>query len=158
LVRSQTFRSEAGFHVITPLEIAEGRFVLVNRGWVPLVMDTPPVAASPPTGEVTELAFIRLSQQRPTFGQTEPPGILTVVPRIDLARIQEQIPGDLAPVWVQRISATADTLPMPLSSPDTSDTGPHVLYAIQWFAFAVIALVGFGFLVRGHSRRGRTMS
>ncbi|HEX2780761.1 MAG TPA: SURF1 family protein [Gemmatimonadaceae bacterium] len=35
------------------------------------------------------------------------------------------------------------------------DDGPHRSYAIQWFAFAVIALVGAGIIVRNDRRTGR---
>jgi len=28
------------------------------------------------------------------------------------------------------------------------DEGPHLSYAIQWFAFATVALVGAGFVIR----------
>ncbi len=40
LIRSQVELAQAGFHVITPLRTDQGWSVLVNRGWVPLPMDT----------------------------------------------------------------------------------------------------------------------
>ena len=159
LIRSQTNRlGEAGFDVVTPLEYGSGRFVLVDRGWVPLAMDTPPVGASPPPGGVTISGLIRLTQERAAFGPTEPDGNLTVASRIDLDRLAGQIPGDLAPVWIQ---STVETSPYPevREVPTFDDPGPHLLYAIQWFAFAVIGVVGYGFLIRreasGEVRRRR---
>lgn len=148
LVRSQTSSAGvAGFAVVTPLEYGDERFVLVNRGWVPLEMDTPPVGASPPPGEVTVSGVVRLTQERPPIGPTEPEGILTIVSRIDLARLSQQIPGDLAPVWVQSTGAN-DGLPERFEVPAFDDPGPHLMYAIQWFSFALIGVVGFWFLIR----------
>ena len=39
-------------------------------------------------------------------------------------------------------------LPIPVDPPVFDDEGPHLAYAIQWFSFLVIGLVGFGFLMR----------
>jgi surfeit locus 1 family protein len=35
------------------------------------------------------------------------------------------------------------------------DDGSHRSYAVQWFSFAVIALVGAGIIVRNDRRQGR---
>ena len=162
LIRNQTNRyGVAGFDVITPLEYRPDRFVLVNRGWVPLEMDRPPVGASPPSGEVTVTGVVRLTQLRPSIGPVEPEGQLEVASRIDIARLSRQIPGDLAPVWIQSTVETG-AYPEILEIPAFDDPGPHLMYAIQWFAFALIGVVGYGFLVRreasGAARRRRSTS
>ena len=162
LIRNQTNAAgAAGFNVVTPFEYGTDRFVLVNRGWVPLEMDTPPVGASPPGGEVTISGVIRLTQLRPAVGPVEPDGILTVASRIDIDRLAQQMPGPVAPVWIQ---STDETLLLPVSMPVPSfdDAGPHTLYAIQWFAFALIGVVGYVLLVReqalGRGRRKRSVA
>src|SRR5699024_5918903 len=43
LQRNRSFQGQQGFHLLTPLEVTEGQVVLVRRGWVPAVMDQPPV-------------------------------------------------------------------------------------------------------------------
>lgn len=154
LIRNMTNLGEAGFHVITPLETEDG-YVLVNRGWVPLVMDTPPVAASPPGGEVTVTGVVRLTQRRPPVGPVEPGGVLEVASRVDIDRLAQQIAGDVAPVWVQSTDPVSASLPVPVEVPAFDDAGPHLMYAIQWFAFTLIGLVGFFFLVRNQSGRAR---
>jgi len=39
-------------------------------------------------------------------------------------------------------------LPIPVDPPTFDDEGPHLAYAVQWFSFLAIGLVGYGFLIR----------
>jgi surfeit locus 1 family protein len=127
--------------------------VIVNRGWVPLEFDTPPVAASPPEGVVEIAGLARLGQTRSGVGPTDPPGA-RVVSRVDLEHLAASVDGPLAPVWLQASVPDGD-LPIPVPEPDVADPGPHLSYAIQWFAFALIGVVGYGALVRSHAHRGQ---
>lgn len=68
LIRSQIELGQAGFHVITPFVSDDGTAVLVNRGWVPLNMDTPPVEVPSPTGPTSIEGWIQLTSTRPTLG------------------------------------------------------------------------------------------
>lgn len=152
LVRSQVYEGQAGFHVVTPLVLADGRAVMVNRGWVPLAFDSVPVAAAPPPAGATEVVGLaRLSQVRGAIGPQDPPGATTVA-RIDLEHLAGIVPERLLPVWVQQ-TAPVTELPVLLAVPTFDDPGPHLAYAVQWFAFAAIVLVGYGFLLR-RVRRG----
>lgn len=150
LVRSQVFRGTAGFHVITPLVGERGIAVLVNRGWVPLGFDHVPVeGAPPPAGEVTIEGWVHLTQMRPSLGPEDPAkGRLTTLSRVDVGRIQQQVDVELAPVYVIATSEWGSELPVPAPEPDFSDDGPHLSYAIQWFGFALIGLIGYVFLAR----------
>lgn len=148
LIRSQVELGQAGFHVITPFLTDSGDDVLVNRGWVPLTMDTPPVAAPPPDGDHRVDGWVELTQPRPALGREEPPGPQQVFNRVDIDRIAEQLPYDVAPVYVVAVGERGEELPIPLRPPDFASEGPHLAYALQWFGFAIVALVGFFFLVR----------
>lgn len=148
LIRSQVEQGQAGFHVITPLVSDEGWAVLVNRGWVPLGMDTPPVEAHPEMGPLRVEGWIQLSETRPTLGPHDPPGAQTVLSRVDIGRIGEQSSHTLASVYVVAVGEGGTDLPIPVDPPNFSDEGPHLAYAIQWFGFAAVGLVGFYFLVR----------
>lgn len=75
-------------------------------------------------------------------------GVHGVLPRLDLARVRERVPYRVVDVYVQA-DATTESIPpsegirLPLRlDPPTLDDGPHLMYAIQWFAFAAILLVG----------------
>jgi surfeit locus 1 family protein len=150
LVRSQVYRSTAGFHVITPLVGESSAAILVNRGWVSLGLDqVPATEAPPPPGKVTVEGWVHLSQERPPLGPVDPEeGRLTTTSRVDISRIQQQMEMALAPVYLVLIGEGSGDLPISVRPPFFDDDGPHLAYAIQWFAFALIGLVGYLFLVR----------
>lgn len=85
-------------------------------------------------------------------------GVLDVLPRLDLGRVGDLLPYPARTVYVQADSTTADVPPsegveLPIRvEPPRLDDGPHLLYAIQWFSFAAILLVGGGIYL---SRRRR---
>jgi surfeit locus 1 family protein len=160
LIRSQVHQGVAGFHVITPLMGEEGVAVLVNRGWVPLDADEVPVgAAPPPEGTVIVTGWIRPGQTRGSLGPADPAGgRLVAVNRVDIERIQQQMPYELEPVYLSALGEPGGELPVPAPEPTFDDEGPHLGYAIQWFSFALIGVVGYVFLLRRSSRssgRGR---
>lgn len=155
LIRSQVHLGQAGFHVITPLVADDGWAVLVNRGWVPLTMDNPPVEARPDTGRQRVEGWIQLAQARPALGPEDLPGDQVIFNRVDIGRLGEQMAHDVASVYIVAINEEENDLPAPVDLPDFDDDGPHLGYAIQWFGFAAVAVIGFIFLLRrkGVSRR-----
>jgi len=152
ILPDRSYNERAGNEVVTPLVLADGRAVMVDRGWVPLDDNAPPiVAALPPSGTVRITGVLFASQVRGRFGPRNPDtGTLRQIFRIDLARLQQQLPYTLAPVYVQELSQEpAQTVQYPLAEVlPALDEGPHLSYALQWFAFALIAVVGYGALIR----------
>lgn len=153
LVRNQVDNGVAGFHVVTPFRFGDGT-ILVNRGWVPLALDTPPVdEAPPPVGTIEVELLLRTSQPIPAVGRIEPEGELDVINRIDLDRLGQQF-ADLSPVWAQLITPDdPERLPIALETPSFDDDGPHLAYAVQWYLFAVTTVVGSVFLIRSTGRK-----
>lgn len=150
LIRSQVHQGNAGFHVVTPLVEESGHAVLFNRGWIPLVLDEVPVVeAPPPSGIVTVEGWVHLSQERPPLGPEDPSeGRLTAVNRVDIDRIQKQVQYPLASVYLVEIRDEGGGLPIPVDVPSFDDEGPHLGYAIQWFGFALVLVVGWIFFAR----------
>ena len=143
LIRSQVYRGSAGFHVITPLLLEDRGAIVVNRGWVPLGFDQIPVAqAPPPGGVVTVEGWLASTQTRPALGPEDPAGRLALMSRVDLDRIESQLPYPIAQVYLVE-TVERDQPPIPVELPDFSDEGPHLAYAIQWFAFAAIGVIGY---------------
>lgn len=155
LIRSQVHQGVAGFHVITPLVGEDGSALLVDRGWIPLVLDQVPVAeAPPPGGTVVVEGWVRPTQLRGALGPRDPDtGRLVTMSRVDIDRIAEQVPYELEPVYLSLLAADTGELPVPAPPPSFDDEGSHLAYAIQWFSFALIGLVGYFFLIRRNARR-----
>ena len=151
LVRSQVQRGVAGFHVVTPLVLADGNAILVNRGWVPLAMDSVPSPATPPEGLVTVTGWLRMGEGRTTPGAN--PDEDHTVTRIEVNAIEEGLPWSLLPLYLTAEGGSSDRLPAQIAQPDVEDEGPHLAYAAQWFAFVVIGVVGYFFLLRRAIKR-----
>jgi surfeit locus 1 family protein len=147
LVRSQVHQGMAGWHVITPLTLADGRAILVNRGWVPLEMDSVPVPARPADGRVTVEGWVKLTRERQAGGPVEGEGPLTQIARVDVHRLQDQMSATLLPVYLVA-DETGASLPIAAARPATTDEGPHLMYAIEWFSFTAISAFGYFFLLR----------
>ncbi len=137
---------EAGNHLLTPLVLDDGSAVIVDRGWVPVSVSTPgSTDAAPPLGSVrVDGVLFRSEGDPPGPVGTVSPGETTLA-RIDLERIQAQLPYPIAPVYLllqTQSPAQRSSFPVPATLPRLSE-GPHLGYAIQWFTFATVALIGF---------------
>lgn len=158
ILYGRTLDGRAGNHVLTPLVLADGRAIVVDRGWVPIEMDSPPVAAAdPPEGDVEVRGTLFADQPGGAGTAQEDVGRVTTVRSVDLEAIGRDAPYDLVPWFLQLRSQSpaAGDLPVPTPEPELTE-GPHLSYAFQWFAFATIAAVGYVILVRREvaDRRG----
>ena len=149
LIRSQVHLGAVGYHLITPLSYTGSSTVLVNRGWVPLGTEVGTVETGAVEGVITVEGWIHPTQERPPLGPEDPvDGRLTVMSRVDIDRVARQVDYSLASVYIVAIGERGSDLPVPITPPMFDDEGPHLAYAIQWFAFSLIAAVGYGFLAR----------
>ncbi len=157
VLRNQYYNSQVGYVLVTPLVMKDGEAVLVDRGWIPAGGNDNPAgwAKYNVPGQVTVSGVIRDSQTENAFlGQADPtltPGQKSLDQWIflNVGRIAQQIPYQVLPVYVQQNadpSRTTPPIPLPVEL-DLSD-GPHLGYAIQWFSFATIMLVGYLYYVR----------
>jgi cytochrome oxidase assembly protein ShyY1 len=153
VVYGRALHEEPGNHVLTPLLTSSGRAILVDRGWVPVSMDHPPVPrATPPLGKVRVTGLLL-----PPEASSSGSGRVRVVTRIDPHRIGAGLRYPVYPVYIQLQSqrpAQPGALPVRLPPPDLNGGPPNLSYAIQWFSFAGIALVGYVVLARRKDRAG----
>ena len=159
ILYGRTLDGRPGNHVLTPLVIGDDRAVLVDRGWVPFEEDSPPLGGSlaAPVEDVTVAGVLRPSEIENGPGDLELPAPtvpVETVKDIDLAALDAQIPSNLLPQYLQLSAqepAQPDGLPAAAPLPELSE-GPHLGYAMQWFAFALTALVGYAVLLRRDRR------
>jgi surfeit locus 1 family protein len=129
-----------GVDLLTPMRIA-GRdtVVLVNRGWA-YSSD----AASIANARWKEADSMQVAGYAETFAGKERAVTERRVHALDREAIEKLVGLPVAPyilVETQEGGARADTVPVRLAVPALSE-GSHQSYAIQWFSFAAIAIVG----------------
>jgi cytochrome oxidase assembly protein ShyY1 len=158
LIRNRSFDGHPGYHVVTPLRLADGSAVLVNRGWIPLEGDdeAAPSIPAPPAGPVTVTGRVRPTQHKGRFfSPTDPPeGRLHQLYRVDVPRLRQQVSYPLVPAYLELV--TTDPAPPAeqpeLIPPPVLDEGPHLSYAGQWFLFSACAVGGWVVVVRRAAR------
>lgn len=153
-----TWQGASGFDVLTPLQLADGRFVLVNRGFVPYDKKD---AATRPQGQVEGVATVTGLARNPL---TQKPS--RIVPDNDPAKNifywkdRDQMAataGLPAGAAVVPILIDADASPNPGGLPIGGVTivdlpNNHLQYAVTWYGLAA-ALAGV--LVAWLLRQGR---
>jgi surfeit locus 1 family protein len=141
----QNWMDAPGVHLITPLVIGDGsQAVLVDRGWLPIDQADPGNwSRFDEPGLVSVTGLIRLSESLPSRGAKVSPtpvaGPQSGWYRVDIEALQAQMPYELLPVYVMRSppEGTDTSLPYEVSPELDLSNGPHLSYAIQWFAFAL---------------------
>ena len=157
IVRARSLNERPGVWVASPLRLPDGTGVIVVRGFLPSqgTLQAVPADAEPPSGSVTVEGLVQETQTRGLIGPTDPSGVrLTDIARVDVERVQQQVPYHLYPVWLQLTSSTpAQTGTEPeVLPPPTLDEGPHFSYAVQWFIFSTIAVIGYPLILRRSAR------
>ena len=146
LLYGRSLDGEPGHHVVTPLALDDGSGVLVVRGWVPFRIESAPVPeAAPPVRDVVVEGWLIAAERR---GRSTPDSD-GIVRTLDFSGIGERLPFELAPLAIQLRDQDPppSRLPVPVPAAELSE-GPHLSYAIQWFAFAGVAVAGAGILLR----------
>ncbi|HEX6233270.1 MAG TPA: SURF1 family protein [Jiangellaceae bacterium] len=141
---------QAGVHVLTPLVTSSGVAVLVDRGFVATSgVDVPDVPAPPP-GDVEVIARVRASEDGGSRTGDPSTGMIRYV---DLEVLAPAVDRPLYGGWLELVEQDppADDS-LALVPPPEIEAGPHLSYAIQWFAFTVIGIGGFVLLIRAEAR------
>ena len=141
-----------GVHIYTPLRIpGRDTAVLVNRGW----MYAPDAA----TVDLTRASESRTRFHGVTLRLPEAPGgadaqtsSARALRQLNQATVRRVVPYPVAEVFILALDSTEAGIPARLPAPELTE-GPHLGYAIQWFAFALIAVGGAGIVVH-RARKG----
>jgi surfeit locus 1 family protein len=151
LLDNRTFEGQAGYEVLTPLVRAAAPAVLVDRGWVPftgsrarlpdvsLTADTPTHLA----GRVGTLPSPGLASGRAAPESTGPWPKVTSYP--DMAQL-EAVLGRPLSARILLLDPTAPFGYVRAWQPPGLPPLRHFSYAIQWWIFAALALVGWAVL------------
>jgi len=141
-----------GTLVMTPLQLDDGSVMIVIRGLVPVGTLGPPAEGyETPLGTVTLMGRLDDGEEPLRIGESPPEnGQIEALSRVDLAYIDEWYGEDVLPVDLLLDTQQPDnsgeatySIPAPVLT-----EGKHLGYAIQWFAFSLMALVGTVVLLR----------
>jgi surfeit locus 1 family protein len=143
--------------VLTPLRLDDGRTLLVNRGWLPLTRsrsELPYVGIDVNAGltvagraDLLPVAAIALGHAPPASGPQWPK--LTSFPTMD------ELSAALGTRLEPRLLLLNPAEPLGFArnwQPEGLGPVRHVSYAVQWWSFAALALVLYGFLNRRPAR------
>ncbi len=163
LLVQQNYDGMAGAHLVVPLVLNDaGQAVLVDRGWVPYeeVASGRWQQHDDPRGPVTISGRVQPSQILPnqTANQTSagPQEAKSEWHRIDIDAIQGQMPYHLLPIYLLEAPGPGGNASLPYRIEPEVDLseGPHMGYALQWFAFAIVAGVVYVAALRSRLRKG----
>jgi len=151
----RTYEGNAGFHVVTPFELADGRLILINRGWVSEGYKDPAKRAfSRVDGPTTVAGILRKPGQKGYFVPENEPAKgfwFTLVP----AEINAHL--GLGTVAIDSFYADAIRTSAVVTLPIAAKTelnlrNAHLSYALTWYG---IALALIGVYVAFHMQAGR---
>lgn len=147
----------AGYSPLTPLLLADGQVVFVNRGFVPLNVTSPQT----PSETISVLGYLRKTQKRGSLGAIDSTDAsATEFHRVDLSLISRRIEQPSLPMYLQLIEqspAQTEAWPAPANLPEL-DEGPHFSYAIQWWFFSLVAVTAWIVVVRRALRKSTSAS
>ena len=145
---ARTHKGSPGVNLLTPVRLpGSDTAILLNRGWV--------YSRRRRNGRSREVARSRFDvcrlRRRAAVNRRahRTPNRPSVIARLSYDVVAKALPYPVAPVYVIVLSDSAiaaDRIAR-LSAPPL-DEGPHLSYAFQWFAFATVALVGVGVVLR----------
>lgn len=152
VVRNRPLNGQPGYEVVVPLKLDNGEAVVIDRGWLPIGNKEggrPDSIPEPASGQVTVVA--RLRPAEPQLQRGAPEGQLASIELDNYAKelgypLMTGAYGQLA-----QESPAAAVNPVGFAMPSI-DEGTHLSYAMQWFAFAVLFFVGYGYAARQQAR------
>ena len=140
---ARTHQGSPGINFLTPLRLAGSETLLVvNRGWV-----YAPDAATVDPARWREADTVTVHGYAEPFPAVPPQphrGDERVLYRLDRREIERLMGAPVYPFYIVLTDSSAGKGADAIArvEPPPLDEGPHRSYAIQWFAFAAIALAG----------------
>lgn len=156
LVRGRSLDRAVGFEVLTPLVLTDGTAVLVNRGWVPPApggdATAQPAVPAAPAGTVTVTGRIRPGEGG-SLPVTRRDGKLETR-RVSLPQLAGELPYPVYGGYVLLDQQTPTADPTFKAIPvGYTNNWQNYGYVVQWWIFAGMTLLGFGYFARREAQR-----
>lgn len=155
-VKFMTRDGAPGANVVTPLILANGEGVLIDRGWTATDNNvSKPDVPAPPTGEVTVEGWLRQNNGAGDSATVPSDGQIRAISSTKLA---DYVPYRLVNGYVnlQKQTPPPDEATALAVEPEPElGQGPHFFYALQWWFFALLAVVGYFWFARAEAKERR---
>jgi cytochrome oxidase assembly protein ShyY1 len=164
LISNRSLNGVPGYWLVAPIDLADGTAQLVLRGWVPVSSGTAqrtPQDFPPPEGVVEVEGSLMRSEPVGLLGSNDGQDRRSEFVRLSSQRLQQQTDRRLRSGFVQLVDSdppeSSDVIAVPLPA---ADLGPHLSYAVQWFIFTTIAVIGYPLVLRrvAQQRSGQARS
>jgi surfeit locus 1 family protein len=153
ILGARTHQGSPGVDLVTPLRIAgSDTSILVNRGWV-YSPDGASVDHARWRERDTATITGYIEVYAPDAGVTKVAREPRLVRRVSRSELAPRIGYPLAPYYLVATGDSADGAHPARRELPALDEGPHRSYAMQWFSFMAIALVGAGLVIARERRR-----
>lgn len=135
-----------GFWVVTPLRLDSGQTILINRGFIPPDRRDPATHPAP-TGTVTITGLLRASEPDGGFLRANDPSANRWFSRDVAAIATARELTNTAPFFIDA-DRGADPSAYPIGGLTVlSFSNNHLIYALTWFALALMMLAAFGYVL-----------
>ena len=148
LLDNQVRNKQAGYNVLTPMTLDDGRVILVDRGWVPLVGGTreqlPQIDISPETQYTIEGRFYAPFGDPVSLGdpQIKASRWPIVIPYMDFALMKNLLRTSVEPFAIRMSPSQSQPKGYLREWPSIAfSSTKHLGYAVQWFALSLTVLI-----------------
>lgn len=148
LMRNRYFQEQYGFGVTTLFQIDDGRMVWIDRGWVKAGASATQVPEIEPVPR-TQLSLVVRYRDDALDAKIKGSFFATGKGQSQLARWNQEKKTSSEDFYFDLVSGDFTPL-VPTPAPLVSD-GPHFAYAIQWWFFGALTLVGRALIAREDS-------
>ena len=150
-VRTRIGDAGIGFEQLVPFLDNSGNVLVIDRGWVAADATNAKPLNPPAIPKVEIEAVARLMPTEQTIpGRDAPAGQIAT---IHVPSIASRINNPTYEAWYGRVaSESTATLADSVWDEPILDEGPHLSYALQWYVFALMGFVGYGWALRKEAR------
>jgi surfeit locus 1 family protein len=156
---SISLKGEGGYHVLTPLRLENGRFLLVDRGWVPYDKKSPFARRE---GQVFGPVMVKGILRKPRHHWMQPDNhpAQNEWYAVDLAAMVKAVNVPEFLPLVLEADATPNPGGLPIGGQTRIDLpNNHFVYALTWYGLALVLIVIYGlsgWQSNDVKRRGKT--
>jgi len=156
IIQLQPWQGQTGVKLVTPLLLDDNTAILVDQGWIPEA-EAATLEKYHTPGPTTVTGYVELSQVA-RYGErdTTDTNFKAEQYRIDIERLQAQLPYTLLPVYIQQAPTEVEPgLPYRAAQEIDLSEGTHLSYALQWFSFALLLAGGYLYYVQQQEKKPR---